>query len=171
MADQLALPMDRCARRDARGDAGVARADTVADHRAKAGRRPIGTIWRSNPREQGLIGLTDAVGWFGANGYTVSVPLVDAQPYDLVVDGPGGLQRVQVKTTTYRNRAGRFVVKLATDGGNQSFHTRKRFDPNGCELLFVLTDDGSRYLIPTTAIRSTNTLTLGSCVRGYLVAP
>lgn len=135
--------------------------DTLAQHLAKGDRRPPGTIWRRNPREQGLVGLTDAIGWFGASGYIVSVPLVDAQPYDLVVDDGAGLKRVQVKTTTHRSRYGVFVVSLVTRGGNQSFHTAKLFDPSSSELLYVLTDDGDRYLIPTDVIRSRRSLSLG----------
>jgi hypothetical protein len=142
---------------------------TVAEHLAKADRRPSDTIWRANPRQQGLIGLTDAIGWFGANGYGVLLPLIDAQPYDLVVDGEEGLQRVQVKTTTVRTRYGIFVVSLTTSGGNQSFHTRKPFDPSDADLLYVLTDDGSRYLIPATSIRSRTALNLGARVARFEV--
>lgn len=140
---------------------------TVAQHLAKADRRPADTIWRANPREQGLIGLTDAIAWCGANGYGVLLPLIDAQPYDLVVDGGEGLQRVQVKTTTVRSPYGVFIVSIATNAGNQSFHTRKPFDRSEAELLYVLTDDGTRYPIPTEFICSRNTLNLGDRVAGY----
>jgi hypothetical protein len=130
-------------------------------HLAKADRRSPDTIWRRNPREQGLVGLTDAIAWFGRHGWSVCLPLIDSQPYDLVVDDGTSLQRVQVKTTTYRSRYGIHVVSLATRGGNQSFHTSKAFDPNACELLYVLTDGGDRYLIPTGVIRSSTTISLG----------
>jgi hypothetical protein len=133
----------------------------LAAHLAKGDRRPPGTIWRANPREQGLLGLTDAIGWFGSQGWSISLPLIDSQPYDLVVDDGARLQRVQVKTTTYRSRYGVFVVSLATRGGNQSFHTSKAFDATSCDQLYVLTDAGERYLIPTSVIRSATTLSLG----------
>ncbi len=125
------------------------------------------TIWRANPREQGLLGLTDAIGWFGRQGWSVSLPLIDSQPYDLIVDDGTRLQRVQVKTTTYRSRYGVFVVSLATRGGNQSFHTSKDFDPASCELLFVLTDDEQRYLIPTSKLRGRTTTNLGEHYEAY----
>jgi hypothetical protein len=144
--------------------------DTVAAHLAKGERRGPDTIWRANPREQGLIGLTDAIAWFGANGYDVLLPLIDSQPYDLVVDGPDGLQKVQVKTTTCRSPYGVFVVRLCTSGGNQSFHTRKPFDPSLSDLLYVLTDDGTRYVIPTATITTANALNLGDRVASYRVA-
>jgi hypothetical protein len=142
-----------------------------AAHLAKGDRRPANTIWRHNPREQGLIGLTDAIAWFGSHGWSVCLPLIDSQPYDLVVDsGAGaGLQRVQVKTTTCRNRSGRYVVQLVTSGGNQSFHTKKAFEPRSSDLLYVLTDDGERYLIPTAAISARSGLTLGAKVAAYRI--
>jgi hypothetical protein len=138
-------------------------------HLAKADRRVPDTIWRHNPREQGLIGLTDAIAWFGRQGWSVCLPLIDSQPYDLVVDDGDSLHRVQVKTTTFRNRSGRYVVNLATSGGNQSYHTKKMFDPSSSDLLYVLSDDEQRYLIPTGAIRVRSDLTLGAKVAQYRV--
>ena len=140
-----------------------------AAHLAKGERRPPGTIWRRNPREQGLIGVTDAIAWFGRQGWPVSVPLIDSQPYDLVVDDGTRLLRVQVKTTTYRSRSGRFVVQLCTRGGSRSFHTTRSFQPGACDLLYVLTDDHDRYLIPTTEVRAGHSLTLGARMAPFLL--
>lgn len=140
---------------------------TVAAHLAKGDRRPHGTLWRANPREQGLLGLTDAIEWFGHRGWPISVPLIDSQPYDLVVDDGVRLHRVQVKTTTYRSTYGVFVVSLATRGGNQSFHSSRDFDPAGCDLVYVLTDARDRYLIPSSSIRARTTLNLGKQVASY----
>jgi hypothetical protein len=121
----------------------------------------MATIRRDNPRLQGLIGLGRAIDWFCTQGYAVSIPLNDSQPYDLVVeDADGVLRRVQVKTTTCRNPTGNFVVRLETAGGNQSFRTRKPFDPLGCDLLFVLTDDDEVYVMPTSAFAARTMLTL-----------
>lgn len=90
----------------------------------------MSTIRRANPRKQGEIGLGDAIAWFSANGYSVSIPLAENQPYDLIVDSPEhGFQRVQVKTTTHRGRSGSFAVDLRTNGGNRSRHTSKSLRP------------------------------------------
>jgi hypothetical protein len=141
--------------------------DTVAAHEAKGRRRAADTIWRRNPRDQGLIGFTDAMAYFGAQGFDICVPLIDNQPYDLVIDDGTRLQRVQVKTTAHRPK--RFVVQLATRGGNQSFHTRKSFDPSLCDILYVLTDDWDRYVIPTSAITARSSLTLGARMQAFRV--
>ncbi len=119
------------------------------------------TIRRANPRIQGEIGLGAAIGWFTANGYRVAIPLADNQPWDLVVeDGERALHKVQVKTTTARSPGGVFIVSLRTNGGNQSFHTAKYFDRAASDLLFVLTDDGEVYLIPTAELEVRTSLSL-----------
>jgi hypothetical protein len=133
-------------------------------------RPPSSTIWRRNPREQGLIGLTDAIAWFGAQGSGVNLPLIDSQPYDLIVDDGERLLRVQVKTTTHRSPHGVFVVRLETRGGNRSFHTGKPFDAGACDLLYVLTDVTERYLIPTSAFTARTSLNLGRRMQRYRVA-
>lgn len=118
---------------------------------------------------QGLIGVGDAIHWFIVNGYCVSIPVNDSQPYDLVVDGGERLERVQVKTTTCRSPAGRFIVQLETRGGNQSFNSGKKFDPAAADLLYVLTDDSERYVIPTKAIAARSGLTLGPRLHDFRV--
>ena len=129
------------------------------------------TIRRSNPRLQGLIGLGAAIDWFTRNGYFVAIPLNDSQPWDLVVeDAAGTVSRVQVKTTTFRNSKGRYVAMLATAGGNQSFSTRKLFDPCKSELLFILTDSAAVYVIPCAEVRAVSSLTLGARYERYRVS-
>lgn len=141
--------------------------DTVAAHHAKGHTRGADTIWRANPREQGLLGLTDAIRWFGSQGWSISMPLIDSQPYDLVADDGQQLHRVQVKTTTRRSPYGIHIVQLETRGGNQSFNTGKPFDPGASDLLYVLTDVRTRYLIPTAEITSKTVLSMGDKVSRY----
>lgn len=109
-----------------RSSSGRSGSDTVAAHHAKGQGRAADTIWRSNPREQGLLGLTDAIRWFGLRGWSISMPLIDSQPYDLVVDDGGWLYRVQVKTTTRRTRYGVFVVQLCTRAATRASIRRRR---------------------------------------------
>lgn len=56
-----------------------------------------------NTRKQGDIGTSFAIAYFCSNGYTVSIPISDSQPYDLVIEKSGILQRVQVKTCFRKN--------------------------------------------------------------------
>lgn len=126
-------------------------------------------IRRDNPRMQGQIGLGDAVGWFAAHGFVVSIPLVDSQRYDLIVDDGEQLQRVQVKTTTVSSPYGVPIVGLKTAGGNQSFTTRRPFDPTEADVLYVLVEGGRRFVVPTAVIQARITLSLGDRVRDYEV--
>lgn len=104
---------------------------------------------QANSKKQGDVGTGIAIGWFVAKGYTVSVPLTDSQGYDLVVEIKGVLKKVQVKTSTFRRTAGSYVVELRTKGGNRSGSGKvKLFSQCKVDLLFVLTADGKRYLIP-----------------------
>ncbi len=106
------------------------------------------------------MGLGDAIAWFVSTGWTVSIPLVDNQGYDLVVDDGERLLRVQVKTSTCRTPAGGWAVELRTNGGNRSRSTSSPFDPGSCDLLYVLTD-GGRWLIPSDEIVARTTVTVG----------
>lgn len=128
-------------------------------------------IRRRNPRWQGEIGLTDAIGFFGRREMVVSVPLADNQSYDLIVEWQRRLLKVQVKTTTRRSPRGRFEVMLATAGGNQSFHTVKFFEPSVIDLVYVLTDAGDRYVIPAEAIEARRGISLGAKWESFRVDP
>jgi hypothetical protein len=106
-----------------------------------------------NSKIQGDIGLGAAIGWFTKEGYTVSIPLTDSQDYDMVVDDGDGPKRVQVKTTTQRQKLGGYQVELRTLGGNQSWSgTVKYFNRHRIDYLFILTDDGRQFFIPSEVV-------------------
>ena len=62
-------------------------------------------------KEKGRAGMSLAIAYFGANGYTVSIPLNDTQDYDLIVDKDNILLKVQVKFTGTKE-CGKYRVKL-----------------------------------------------------------
>ncbi len=117
-----------------------------------------------NKKKQGDAGMGVAICWFSLRGWTVAIPLTDSQPYDLVVEAPGGegLKKVQVKTTTMLNKYGRYEVSLRTCGGNRSgYGNSKNFDPSEVDLVFVITQVGDQYLIPSVECGGSTLLTLG----------
>jgi hypothetical protein len=125
-----------------------------------------------NTRKQGDVGLGIAIGYFASQGTTVCLPLTDSQEYDLVVDLDNRLQKVQVKTTRLKARGkSGYDVQLKTSGGNQSWSgISKRFDSSKVDLLFVLTGDGSKYLIPSECVRGTCVIVIGNTsYREFLV--
>jgi len=102
-------------------------------------------IFDSN-KERGNAGLAIAIAYFGANGYTVSVPLNDTQDYDLIVEINGELQKVQIKATGYKTN-GNYTVNLKSAGGTKGT-IYKRVNETKVDLLFVLCENMDMYLIP-----------------------
>ena len=121
-----------------------------------------------NSKKQGDVGMGVAIGWFASQGTTVCIPLTDSQDYDLVVEIDGSLKKVQVKTTRCI-RAGYYQCNLKVCGGNKSGTTTKLFDSSFVDYLFAVTGDNSKYLIPTTAITATSSISLGLNYKQYLL--
>jgi len=117
-----------------------------------------------NTRKQGDVGLGAAIGYFSMKGYTVSIPLTDNQEYDLIVDIDGNPNKVQVKTSRLESRNAKgYDVQLRTLGGNRSWSgVSKKFDPNRVDYLFVLTNDGRMYFIPSSSVKGTSSIVVGN---------
>ncbi len=113
-----------------------------------------------NSKKQGDYGMTRAMAYFAEYGYTVSIPLTDSQDYDLVVDFAGTLRKVQIKTTSYiRNE--NYQVELRVKGGNQTGTGKsKNFDKEKVDYLYVLSSNGSSWLIPSIEINAKTILSL-----------
>jgi hypothetical protein len=115
-----------------------------------------------NSKIKGTVGLGKAIQYFTSKECIVSLPINDSQKYDLVVDVAGNLQRIQVKTSASTNNDGlSWEIALRTTGGNQSFYTAKLFDPTTCDAVFILTEDGRTWLIPSDRIHNTTKITVG----------
>lgn len=89
-----------------------------------------------------------AIAYFLAHDYEVCLPIGDKRDYDLIVEKNGKLARVQVKYAGWYASNSRHQVALRVMGGNQSFHTAKRYAPDAFEFLFVYTAKGDTYLLP-----------------------
>lgn len=98
-------------------------------------------------KEKGNSGLAVAIGYYGTQGYTVSIPLNDTQDYDLIVDNGEKLLKVQVKATSARTDYGYTTVHLSSCGGTlgQVYKTVKDTD---IDILFVVTELLELYEIP-----------------------
>ena len=125
-----------------------------------------------NTKQQGNIGLGTAIQYFTQNLYLVSLPLNDSQDYDLVVeDRDGTLKKVQVKTSTQLNEYGTYSVNLRVLGGNsKSNYVHKKGTEIIYDWLFILCDNGDRYLIPKDIIKDLkSTITVGKLYQEYKV--
>jgi hypothetical protein len=120
-----------------------------------------------NTKKQGDIGVAAAILHFTELGWAVSKPLADSQRYDLIVDDGLALFRIECKTSDYI-RNGKYEVKLATAGGNQSWNgVIKQISANDSDLLFIRTTAGDQYLLPTKLVDGMGSLTLGSKYEEY----
>jgi PD-(D/E)XK nuclease superfamily protein len=84
-------------------------------------------------------------------GYGVLFPIESAL-YDLVVEMPEGLTRVQVKTTTYNSRNGWQVGvgRRPYSAGNNAHLVP--YDPDVIDYFFIIDGDLTMYLIPSRVI-------------------
>jgi hypothetical protein len=120
------------------------------------------TTQRLKPREQGDLGELSAMEWLVGQGAKVFVPIFHSPDVDLIAELADALLRIQVKTSTVRNKRGRWEITISTRGGNQSWNGLVKYlDPSRCDYLFVLVGDGRRWFIPTAALECRSGLTLG----------
>lgn len=102
----------------------------------------------TNSRLQGGVGIGAAIAYFMKCEIPVFVPLVDYSDYDLVID-LNGLQKVQVRTSTYCKPNGNYAVNMKISGGNAKHN---KISKSGTDMvydyLFVHLGDGRTYLIP-----------------------
>jgi hypothetical protein len=92
-----------------------------------------------------------AAAWFAIRGYGCALP-VEPAVHDLLVAMPEGIQRVQVKTTTYKSKDGWMVTvgrRPYSIGSNQRLVP---YDPELIDLFFIVDGDLTIYLIPTAVI-------------------
>lgn len=115
-----------------------------------------------NTKQQGDIGVAKAIYIYTALGYTVSIPNTDNAKYDLIIEKNKKLNRVQIKTTSYKTRYGVYQVMLKTCGGNQSWSGEiSKIDSNDVDLIFILTDTGTVYEFPSEILNGSSTVNLG----------
>lgn len=126
---------------------------------------------RKNSRWQGDVGLATAIAWFAENHYRVSIPLTDSQDYDLVVDDGDRFYAVQVRTTYCQKPSGFYQANLRVMGGNRSGTGKtKHFDPQKVDLLFILTEAGEKYVIPSSELAARSSISLGAIYQKYKVS-
>ena len=92
-----------------------------------------------------------AASWFSLCGFNVAIP-VEPAVYDLLVSMPGGIRRVQVKTTTCMTRDGWIVVVGRRPYSAGNTERQIPYDPESIEWFFIVDGDLRIYLIPSKVI-------------------
>lgn len=99
-------------------------------------------------RDKGRAGMAMAIAYFGANGYTVNVPLNDTQWYDLVIEKDGEFKTVQYKATGSADN----VISMKSAGGTKgSVYDSVLNHP--VDYLFCLDGEMHMYVIPVQDLR------------------
>jgi len=101
--------------------------------------------------------------WFLLRDLWPAVP-AEPRPYDLLLETPAGLRRVQVKTTTYRDRRGSWLVRVGhRPDGSPTRADFVPYDADEVDLFFIVDGDLLLYLIPREVIEGKTSL----CLRDY----
>ena len=116
----------------------------------------------STNKGKGRAGLSMAIAYFGSNGYTVSISLNDTQDYDLVIEKDNEFKKVQCKSTGSKNRSGTYRVKLNSWGGANGGTYYETVKDSSADILFVLVENGDKYVIPVTDIDNVGQLTVNN---------
>ena len=118
-----------------------------------------------NTKRRGAVGLGVAIAYFTKLGHIVSIPLNDSQDYDLIVDDGDKLKKIQVKTVNCKSN-GHYKVELRT---HTSRGRTKDFSTNSSDYIFILTEEGIIYLIPTNCLSVKTAITLTKKYAEYIV--
>lgn len=102
-------------------------------------------------KDRGRAGLALAIGFFGANGFTVNLPINDTQWYDMIVEKDGKFLTVQCKFTSTTDSR----IDLSSTGGTNGGVYGHVFD-HPVSLLFCANAEGNMYVIPVEDLRRAN---------------
>lgn len=104
-------------------------------------------------KDKGRAGMAMGIAYFGANGYTVNVPLNDTQWYDFIVERDGKFYTVQCKATGSADNS----IHLKSCGGtNGSAYDTVLNHP--LDYLFCLDKDLHMFVIPMNDVRQSGNI-------------
>ena len=120
-------------------------------------------------KDKGNIAVGRAIQHCTNKGYTVLIPLNDAQDYDLAYDDGSGIKTIQVKYTAQKQTSGNYWFKLVVCGhqDKEGNNYKKIPDYTAIDYYFVTTEALEDYLIPTQDICDKSSYTLNSNSEKY----
>ena len=114
-------------------------------------------IFETN-KDKGRAGMSMGIAYFGANGYTVSIPLNDTQWYDFIAEKDGKFYTIQCKATGSKDNA----ISLRSSGGTKG-SVYDNILNHEVDLLFCLDKDKNMFVIPVEDLKkagNTNSIRL-----------
>ena len=99
-------------------------------------------------KDKGRAGMALGIAYFGANGYTVNIPLNDTQWYDFIIEKDGVFQTVQCKATGSLDNS----ISLRNTGGTKGTAYDTVLN-HPIDYLFCLDKDMNMYVIPAKDLK------------------
>lgn len=117
---------------------------------SRAAQSALPSQWRVDPVRLREAAVPLAAAWFTMRDCSVAFPIEQAV-YDLLVHSPGGISRVQVKSTmTTGPKAQVNVGRRPYTAGNLG--PRLPYDPKVIDYFFIVDGDWNIYLLPSQVI-------------------
>ena len=126
-----------------------------------------------NTLQKGATGLARAIYEYQKMGFTVAVPLIDGQPYDLVIEKNMEFHSVQVRYTSQKafsrgKELNAYNIGLRSVKTNTKCTTTRKRKNGDYDFLFVLCANDDCYSIPESKLPTSGT-TLGPKYAQYKV--
>ena len=103
-------------------------------------------IFNTN-KDKGRAGMVMGIAYFGANGYTISIPLNDTQWYDFIAEKDGKFYTVQCKATGSIDNS----ISLRSSGGTKGIAYDNIIE-HAVDYLFCLDKEQNMFVIPVIDI-------------------
>ncbi len=87
------------------------------------------------------MALAQSIATFTRMGYDVSLPITESAAYDLVLDTPEGMKRVQVRYSSNKE------VDLRRIHSNSKGYVVKKAIENAYDWLYIYKNSGEEYLL------------------------
>lgn len=118
-----------------------------------------------NSKQKGNIALGECIKYLTSQGYIISIPLNDAQDYDLIADMEEELKTIQVKYTSTKQTSGNYYVDTRTRGHNNYVKEKDK----EADYYFITTELLENYFIPYDIIKGKQSFTLNDSLKDYLI--
>lgn len=113
-------------------------------------------------KDKGNIALGRCIQYFTSLGFTILLPLNDAQDYDLAIDNGNTIDRIQVKYTTQKQPSGYYTCKLYTcghkDANGKSYEKPTNYEK--IDYFWFSNELNEDWLIPIQELANNRTITL-----------
>lgn len=120
-----------------------------------------------NTKRKGGIAVAYAISYFTEKGFTILLPVIDCEKYDLVVDN-GSLKKIQCKYTNEKANSS-FYVDLRSWGRYKGKVYESKYIETDFNEIFIYCSNGDKYLIPIEKVFNKSSITLGKIYKEYKI--